>query len=142
MPLDLGPIKAVAEDMMVDTIRIRRDPSGTRNEVFNRATGQYDPPPDEQLDLIYEGIGLVWAISRLMEEIEVGGQTVHVIPYGALLPISVDGLEAYDIVTVVNAVNDHALMNKVFYLTGFVAHTYNVVREVTMGERVGELYPR
>lgn len=126
---------------MKDTVLIRRDSQGFRDDTFNPTTGAYDPPSGDT-GTVYSGPGMVWCKSTtlLREMREFGGQEYLVVPYGMILPIAFHDLMPYDIVTV-TASADPDLLTKTLFAIASTANTYGVVREYSLEERTSELYP-
>lgn len=133
MPLNLDPIKRIAEGYMIDACVVSRDEEGNTDDLWDDVLGEYQPPADD-LTEIYAGPCMIYPNSAFTERSR-GDVPENVTQYWLEVPVEATGFMPEDIVLCTVSVNDPGLVDKVFILDTEENDTYAATRRIRMHDR-------
>jgi hypothetical protein len=128
MSIDLSSVKAFVEDhVMSDECLVTRDAAGSKDDVWNADTGEYDQAPDPII--VYEGkcyVGGSWQPSYTTE----GGLEARIETYFLNIPLEEGPVIHGDRVVITASLRNPHLVDREFLCGGHDVGTHKVKQKI------------
>jgi hypothetical protein len=125
MPLNLKGIQKFIEGEMVDKVHIVHDPEGTKDDTFNKQTGQYVPGPNDQIEQ-FDGPALITQLNVFPSQSQQAGGTALQTDFEIHIPLNSPPLTLYSIITVIECMRIPSLVGQEFRVRSLEANTFSV----------------
>jgi len=124
------------EQQLTDRVIVIRDP-GVLDDVWNEATGQYEPDELDPAETVYDGAALIVSRGWTPQEILEGQQETTMSMYKLDIPLEAPEVLEDDSVLCTVCMRDPRLVNQLFIVRDQILSSFAVVQGVSIEKHTG-----